>query len=208
MGGTWSGERSWKKPTVEECLAIDAVDLRRWNILAPSGGERSGAFTWGRNGEGKPESTVSYILSIGPRSGALRLQYSLKEAGERFDYSVRLVTTTCHLGGVRWWLTCPLVRESVACARRVRKLYLRGRYFGCRHCHGLAYRSSQESDSRVYALLRSSLDRLGDPRSMSLPQLGLALKALKLREKRLDRITRRPSRSRSQRQANGDTNKC
>ncbi len=43
---------------------------------------------------------------------------------------------------------------EAVCGRRVRKVYLRGEYFGCRHCHNLAYASSQESDSRVYAALR------------------------------------------------------
>ena len=103
--------------------------------------------------------------------------------------SIRLVTTPCHLGGVRWWFVCPLAAGGRACGRRVRKLYLCGRYFGCRTCHRLTYRTSQESDSRVYALLRGGLDGMGDPRRMSVPQLGIALKALTLRQKRIDRYS-------------------
>ena len=61
------------------------------------------------------------------------------------DYRVRLVTTTPTYGGLRWWFICPLVINGVECNRRVRKLYLYGRYFGCRHCHNLTYRSSQEA---------------------------------------------------------------
>jgi hypothetical protein len=39
----------------------------------------------------------------------------------------------------------------------VRKLYLPpdGRYFGCRHCYRLTYRSVQEHDKRVDALIRN-----------------------------------------------------
>src|SRR5262249_13393813 len=84
-------------------------------------------------------------------------------------------------------------RNLVACSKRVRKLYLSGRYFGCRRCHGLTYRSTQESDGRVYALLRGGLDlsALGDPGRMPITQLGIALRALTLEQKRLDRLTKR-----------------
>ncbi|MBN9122903.1 MAG: hypothetical protein J0I06_27820 [Planctomycetes bacterium] len=103
------------------------------------------------------------------------------------DYSVRLVTTGCHLGGVRWWFVCPLVRDNVACGRRVRKLYLCGQYFGCRTCHNLTYRSRQESDARVYALARAGLGAMPPIGRASVAQLGLALKALTLMEKRANR---------------------
>lgn len=85
------------------------------------------------------------------------------------------VFTSCHLCGVRWWFVCPLVRDAATCGRRVRKLYLRGRYFGCRQYHDLAYTSSQESDSRVYAALRGGLvlGRFDRPDRMSVAQLGL-----------------------------------
>src|SRR5207253_2236084 len=97
---------------------------------------------------------------------------------EGVGYSVRLVTTPCHLGGVRWWFVCPLSRGGVACGRRPRKLYLVGRYFGCRRCHGLTYTSTQTSDSRVYAAVRGGIDfsRFDDMENMSVQQLGFALK--------------------------------
>jgi hypothetical protein len=106
--------------------------------------------------------------------------YSMKSANAKLDYTVRLVTTGCHLGGVRWWFICPLSRNEVTCGRRVRKLYLHGKYFGCRRCHDLSYTSCQESDSRVYAALRQGLDYdgFGDPSGMSIGQLGFALKVV------------------------------
>src|SRR5262249_51545398 len=112
----------------------------------------------------------------------------IKSANVDLDYSVRLVTTPCHLGGVRWWFICPLSRNGVGCGRRVRKLYLCGKYFGCRHCHNLTYRSCQESDSRVYALARAGLDAMPQPGQASVAQLGIALKALTLMQKRMDRF--------------------
>jgi hypothetical protein len=83
--------------------------------------------------------------------------------------------------------------DGVACGRRVRKLYLSGRYFGCRHCHELTYASSRESDRQVYAAVRRGLHLTGFPtvRGMSVPELGFALKVIRFRLRQLDRIAER-----------------
>jgi hypothetical protein len=125
---------------------------------------------------------------VGPMSGTLVLMYSV--GGEPFRYSVALEATPCHLGGTRWWIRCPLSRAGVACGRRVRKLYFSGRYYGCRWCLNLTYRSSQESDSRVYALARAGLGALGDPNCLSVTQLGLALRVTTLLRQRQTRLTK------------------
>ena len=72
---------------------------------------------------------------------------SLSRNGEPVDYRVRLVTSTPHYGGLRWWFICPLVRNDGAPPRRVAKLYLPsgGKYFGSREGYGLTYTSCQES---------------------------------------------------------------
>lgn len=204
MGSGWQGPR---KPVVEGCHAIDTADLRRWDLLAPGVTGRLGSFTWRRGDETEPSSSVSYLLTVGEASGTLRLLYRVGEPAVSIDYPIRLVTTSCHLGGVRWWLVCPLSTDAVACGRRARKLYLRGRYFGCRDCHGLTYRSSQESDSRVYAALRGGLDlgRLGNFAGMSVAQLGFAMKVLTFEQKRLDRLGQRLDRLRGRRRPKGDS---
>jgi hypothetical protein len=71
----------------------------------------------------------------------------------------------------------------------VRKLYLSGKYFGCRHCHNLTYRSCQESDSRVYAAIRGGLHfgQFQDVGRMSGAQLRFALKVLTFERKRFDK---------------------
>jgi hypothetical protein len=100
---------------------------------------------------------------------------------EPYDYRVLLTTTRPRFGGLRWWFVCPLVVRGYACERRVGKLYLPpgSRYFGCRHCHELTYRSAQEHDKRVNFLRRNpaALGMLlaGEP---DLARLGLALKAI------------------------------
>jgi hypothetical protein len=193
VGGLGSGERWSKKHVVERCLAIDTAKLRQWNLLVPGITDRPGALFWGREGEKEPTSSVTYTLSVGDGAGSLRLLYQLGESKTSFDYRVRLVTTACHLGGERWWFICPLVKAGVACGRRVRKLYLCGKYFGCRHCHNLTYRSSQESDSRVYAMLRNGIntDMFGGIHGMAISQLKIALQALTLVQKRLDKVLNR-----------------
>lgn len=121
--------------------------LRKWGLLACDV-NRTGTLRWGDGSE------VAYQVTTRHARGTLRLLYSSGAPPTAHDYAVRLEAPPCRYG---WWLRCPLSRAGVACGARVRKLYLRGRWFGCRKCHGLVYRSSQESDSRVDALARASL---------------------------------------------------
>ncbi len=204
MGGTWSGQRWSKKPVVEGCTAFDTADLKRLKLLVPGTNNREGSLHWERGG--KRESSIGYTLTVGEKDGTFRVQYRFAESKESLDYPVRLVTTGCHLGGVRWWFICPLVKDGRACGRRVRKLYLSGKYFGCRHCHGLAYSSSQRSDSRVYAALRSGmhLRPYEDLGGASIAQLGFALKVLTAGQKRLDRIGKRLNLHRGRKEAKRD----
>jgi len=50
-----------------------------------------------------------------------------------FDYP------PCHYGGQRTWLLCS------GCNRRVTAIHSAGKYFLCRHCYGLNYRSQNQS---------------------------------------------------------------
>ncbi len=188
MGGFGSGKRWTKKRTVESCYGIDVATLKCWGELVPGVTERAGCFQWTRGLFDSTTASVVYVLTVGETRGTLRLAYRYGFAKEDVSHTVRLVTTRCHLGGVRWWLVCPLSWFGVACGRRVRKLYLGGKYFGCRHCYRLTYRSRQESDKRVYALVRKGVYAVGDPGSMSLPELGQSLKALEIIRKRLNRL--------------------
>jgi len=87
-----------------------------------------------------------------------RFQYTStrRSTGEKTecDYKVRLVTTPCHFGGVRWWFLCPLITNGVSCGRRVGTLYCPpgATYYGCRHCYNLTYESRN----------KPRLTRLGD----------------------------------------------
>ena len=48
-------------------------------------------------------------------------------------------TSPYHQGGQRHWFTCP------RCSKRVALLYAPGRYFACRQCGGLGYRTQKKS---------------------------------------------------------------
>ena len=93
--------------------------------------------------------------SIGYRTFGRVLVLEYTADGEPVECPVTLQTTTPGFGGRRHWFTCPLARDGIRCGRRVGKLYLRGRLFGCRHCHRLTYRSCQESHQteRMFAAM-------------------------------------------------------
>ena len=152
MGGSGSGRWGWhsKAITVEECLSFSAGDLKA--ALARGSGQ-DGNVWWTSRGE--ETGRISYRTE--QRGGALvlRLRYMRtgQGGGEQKDinYTVGLTTTRPNFGGVRRWFICPLVVNGKACGRRAGKLYLPpgGRFFGCRTCHGLTYRSAQEHDART-----------------------------------------------------------
>ncbi|MBI3988940.1 MAG: hypothetical protein HY347_04925 [candidate division NC10 bacterium] len=58
----------------------------------------------------------------------LRLSYTITDRFTKekvsLDYTVELVTTPCHFGGLRYRFVCPLFINEKPCLRRVGKLYL------------------------------------------------------------------------------------
>ena len=140
MGGIGSG--SWyrfdKKSTVEESLTLAIRDFR--GRIYP---HSSGTFSWTWAGGNK--SSIGYFVTWGA-GPTITLHYSWRDRKD-VQISIHLETTPTQFGGERWWFTCPLIVRGVACDRRAGKLYLPpgARYFGCRACHNLTYRSSQEA---------------------------------------------------------------
>jgi hypothetical protein len=138
-------------------------------------------------------SSVRYTISLSERRGTLRLSDRAQDLASDSAHPIELIPTGCHLGGRRWWFVCPLRRDGVACGRRVRKLYLGSRYFGCRHGHALAYSSTQHCDARVYAALRGvvGLTRSDNLNWMNVGQIVLAIKVSVIAHKRFERSDRR-----------------
>lgn len=128
MGGCSSGRVGWRA----KCEDRLSIDVRRW----ARGGHLSRAYfgwEWTVNGE--------KTSNIGVYGHDDRIELSYTKDGEQYRYPVMLTETPCHLGGARRWFLCPAVR----CQRRAAKLYLGDRYFACRRCYNLAYKSQSES---------------------------------------------------------------
>lgn len=141
MGGLGSGDwtRFDTKSTVEQSLTVAVGDIHRRRRT-----HCSGTFTWTWTSGNK--SSVGYFVNSSGNRLTVTLHYCWRDS-EDVRIQVRLQTTPTHFGGERWWFTCPLIVGGVACNRRVGKLHLPpgAKYFGCRTCHGLTYRSSQQA---------------------------------------------------------------
>lgn len=136
MGGFGSGRQNGADCTDDYWL----IDIRRW--------QRDGLISLGQQINWQWLQNGEKVASIGARVeiDQIRLMYSYQRNGgdsENLNYPVALQTTACHYGGMRHWFTCP----ATGCGRRVAVLYLGGKYFACRHCYRLAYRSQRETDN-------------------------------------------------------------
>ncbi len=136
-----------KKDTVEDCRTVSIAFLKKHDYFC---GYRSGLISW-TNWQGEQTASIGVIVCTTEGDSYTRFQYTntRRSTGEKTecDYKVQLVTTPCHLGGVRWWFICPLSKNGVPCRRRVGKLYCPpgSMYYGCRHCHALSYESRNDS---------------------------------------------------------------
>ncbi len=110
----------------------------------------SGSIFW-KNSFGEKTGSISINVSTLDEPCYVRFYYTVtdrhSEEKTDYDYKVRLTTTPCNYGGVRYWFICPLSINGVYCGRRVAKLYKApgANYFGCRHCYNLSYESRNES---------------------------------------------------------------
>ncbi|MDD5580043.1 MAG: hypothetical protein PHY16_12290 [Methylobacter sp.] len=162
MGGFGSG-RKFGADCTEYCCSIDIRRWQREGYLEP------GCYVnwqWSRNGE-----TIAAI-SAKVETGRLHLIYKYRRHGddwENLNYPVRLQTTACRYGGLRYWFTCP----AADCGRRVAVLYLGGKIFACRHCYRLAYKSQRETpDDRAARKAGKIRDKLNWQRGiLNLPGL-------------------------------------
>lgn len=168
MGGT--GSTRWgdytRKTRAEECRVLDVSDFTRQHAF-------QGQYALGivefpsRRHERFPLHVHFSVEPLSDGNHLLTLKYFVLWEGpwEEVVLTVLVQKTRPYFGGVRWWFTCPCTVNCLVCARRVRMLYLPPgeRYFGCRYCHDLTYRSVQEHDKRMDYLLKHPpvmLDRI------------------------------------------------
>ncbi len=161
MGGFGSGNltpRLYRKPTVEECYTFDINAICRTDELYAG---RTGSYAWSNSVTGERVGSVGYSLGYDADDDmVLWLKYHFGYDTGPVKLPIRLQTTRPHLGGIRWWMICPLIKAGTPCNRRVSKLHLRHQYFGCRACHELTYRSSQEAhkSERIRKMMGWSLE--------------------------------------------------
>ena len=144
--------------TVEDCLALDVSILKgRFKLDRPV----RGTYRWPRANDADP--AIDYrVVHVSANGRALGLRYFIGTSRTPVEYTVQTTTTPCNFGRLRYWFVCPLVRNGIPCLKRAKKLYLApgARYFGCRTCYDLTYRSAQQHDKHVDALLRLPAEEL------------------------------------------------
>jgi hypothetical protein len=159
MGG--SGSTRWSrhipKSRVDECKVLDMRDFTKAHTF--QGRHALGFVEFPRRQDEQFPLPVHFAvepLSNGNHLVTLRYIMLWKGSWEVTLVPILVQGTPPHFGGIRWWFTCPCSVDCRACARRVRKLYLPpgARYFGCRHCYDLTYRSVQEHDKRIDHLMK------------------------------------------------------
>ena len=143
MGGT--GSSRWdeyaRRITAEECRHLSVASLVRNGLLAREGGTE-GRWVWRCCAGHPPDLSVTYRFQrLGPTGGLLILSYTVQATEDPVQTRISLTATRPNFGGLRWWFLCPW------CYRRCGKVYMppKGRHFACRRCHGLTYRTCQES---------------------------------------------------------------
>ena len=148
MGSRTSGNRKYdrKKPIVENCRVLDLIDaFHDVEVYDGCTGEMS---VWQ---DGDDAGEIGYEIRQGNDTLYLVLRYHVGFAQRLVELPVTLEVTWPHFGGYRWWARCPFDSGRGPCGRRIAKLYLPPfePHFGCRHCFGLTYRSSQEQRTAV-----------------------------------------------------------
>ena len=160
------GRQKWTtRLTVEGCLAFPIDSLTRDGLFrAPL--ETPCTSVW-KDRAGEVLARISSRLSKRTGGGLfLRLCYSLPgpQLPGAFPtiYEISLAQTKCQFGGVRYWFICPVVVNGIPCRKRVGRLYLPpgARYFGCRTCYNLSYRSRQRHNKTLDPLLRWTLPQI------------------------------------------------
>ena len=92
-----------KKDTVEDCRSVSITFLKKHDYLC---GLRSGRIIW-KNGYGEETASIGIFVSTIHGENYVQFQYTTTDrlSGKKteYDYKVKLTTTSCNYGGVRYW---------------------------------------------------------------------------------------------------------
>ena len=142
MGGFGSGFWRLRKRAVENCLGLRLVSVSRTVIALYC--TNSGFVVWSITREWKDEKVKGIHRLL--RSISIKYATVFDSQWRTVTQDFQLQASVPNFNGRRWWFRCQ-------CGRKVGRLYLppNERYFACRHCHALNYRSSQQEDKRAQA---------------------------------------------------------
>jgi hypothetical protein len=131
MGGWGSGSflRLSSKGTAESSLPLDIRKFKREGCLTPGRW-----FSWQWSTGGNIHSSIGTTV----HEDYLLLQYTHKKT-EDVKQRIYFEWTGCNYGGKRIWFSCPF------CGRRCAVIYSCGKYFACRTCGNLTYKTSNET---------------------------------------------------------------
>jgi len=150
MGGFGSGRHDGKQKA-EHCRKIDINKLLQAGCLKSG---YSGGWQWLEDGE--------QVANIGFNTvgNKITLRYRFRSNGsdwEEIEQPTQIRWTPCRYGGERPYFRCPGGVNGRACGRNAIKLFSGGKYFLCRHCYDLAYKS--QSETRADRLFRRANKR-------------------------------------------------
>lgn len=150
---------------VESYDALTPYALRRTGILAedaPYEEKREwllyGPVGWPRHWEHGGGSVFVELHGRDADTRTVKITWT-DDSDREWINLITLFPQPCHLGGVRWWLSCPYARPNAqgvrtACERRCSALYFKHGRFGCRQCHRLTYRTCQRGkNEREWGIL-------------------------------------------------------
>jgi hypothetical protein len=145
-----------KKATVEEACDLTVFQLKEYGMLE-RGLHTASIITWVERNSGKESQVRVEVNMIGEPYA--RITYAISDGmgnTNPYDSRIRLITSPCNLRGVRYWFVCP------DCGRRVGGLYLAPgeRYFRCRKCNNLTYRSRNRVMMETFAHTSRQIKKL------------------------------------------------
>jgi hypothetical protein len=118
---------------VEECIDLNADQLRKWGALTPGSGSSVSTY-W--------NDRLALVMRLKATQRWLFIADDSPTSPMRIEnQSIELDSVGCNYGGRRTYFLCP----GDECQRRCATLYLVKRCFRCRKCHGLLY-ASQTKD--------------------------------------------------------------
>lgn len=158
MGGFGSGRRPARKTVVESLPRVGMREVISVMSSSSSDGANSSRLVWRLGGY-----SIGWAEFSALDENVLFAKFEVSGlTQESWVGSAKLfiVSTPCHFGGKRYWLSCPF------CESRRAELFLIFTDFGCRQCFGLTYSSQYLSPHRRAVQRRNRLhDALYGPAS-------------------------------------------